>query len=435
MSDEYEDEIVSEDVVTPADGKDTHQKHAIRDLASRLYQGEAGIDVVGKRKIFYGVAAAIVLIFAITLWLRPFNLGIEFKGGNSFTVPASVGSLSDVRGAVEEYGGNVASAVRVDSLTGNGQASYQIKTSKLDPDTTVASIKGQEIQTKLATRYHIPASAISQEAVSGEWGASVTEQAVIGTLVFLVLVLIYLTAVFREWKMAAAALAALAQNLLLTATVYLLTGFEVTPSTVIGFLTIFGFALYDVVVVFDKVRENTRGIVGNPNRTYGEAANLAVNQTLMRSINTAIVALLPVGGLLVVGAGLLGAGTLKDLGLVLFVGMLAAVYSSIFFATPVLVDLKEAEPRFRAHKQRVLARRAGGGGEQRRAKPSTVRQTIPAGKKGTAAAAADTVPEDGALAGSAPRPGARPAARKRPGAAKPGGGKPGGARSGGGRKR
>jgi preprotein translocase subunit SecF len=240
--------------------------------------------------------------------------------------------------------------------------------------------------------------------------------------------------------MAAAALASLGQNLVLTATVYLLTGFEVTPSTVIGFLTIFGFALYDVVVVFDKVRENTRGIVGNPNRTYGEAANLAVNQTLMRSINTAIVALLPVGGLLVVGAGLLGAGTLKDLGLVLFVGMLAAVYSSIFFATPVLVDLKESEPRFKAHKQRVLARRAGGGGEQKRARPATVRQTVPVAKKAGAASKAaapvdaDTVVEDGALAGSAPRPGARPPARKRPGGTKPGGGKPGGARSGG-RKR
>jgi preprotein translocase subunit SecF len=433
MTDEQDDQIVSDDVVAPGS---TEKRHGIRDLASRLYQGDAGIDVVGKRKIFYGVAIAIVAIFLVTISVHRFNLGIEFKGGNSFTVPASVGTLSDVRASVEEYGGNVASAVRIDSLTGNGQASYQIKTAKLDPDTTAASVKGQQIQSKLAQKYGIPVNAISQEAVSGEWGSSVTTQAVIGTGVFLVLVLIYLTMVFREWKMAAAALAALFQNLLLTATVYLLTGFEVTPSTVIGFLTIFGFALYDVVVVFDKVRENTRGIIGNPNRTYGEAANLAVNQTLMRSINTAIVALLPVGGLLVVGAGLLGAGTLKDLGLVLFVGMLAAVYSSIFFATPVLVDLKESEPRFKAHKQRVLARRASGGGEQKRARPTTVRQTIPVAKKGTAAAAApaDTMVED-ALAGSAPRPGARPAARKRPGSAKPGGGKPGGARSGGGRKR
>src|SRR5690606_41105493 len=163
------------------------------------------------------------------------------------------------------------------------------------------------------------------------------------------------------------------QNLILTAAVYLLVGFEVTPSTVIGFLTILGFALYDVVVVFDKVRENTRGITGNANRTYGEAANLAVNQTLMRSINKSVVALLPVGGLLFIGAGLLGAGTLKDLGLVLFIGMLAAVYSSIFFATPVLIDLKEAEPKFRTHKQCVLQRRAGGVTERKAAGAGKVR--------------------------------------------------------------
>jgi len=255
---------------------------------------------------------------------------------------------------------------------------------------------------------------------------------------------IYLSLVFREWKMAAAAMIALLQNLVLTAAVYLLIGFEVTPSTVIGFLTILGFALYDVVVVFDKVRENTRGITGNPNRTYGEAANLAVNQTLMRSINTAIVALLPVGGLLFIGAGLLGAGTLKDLGLVLFVGMLAAVYSSIFLATPVLVDLKESEPRFKMHKQRVLQRRAAGTPE-RKAKVA-VRQgsgaTSPATKtgatKGAAAksgvsAATETVAahDDAALAGAAPRAGARPQQqpRKRPGGSKPGGSKPGGSRS------
>jgi preprotein translocase subunit SecF len=247
-------------------------------------------------------------------------------------------------------------------------------------------------------------------------------------LVFLVAVVIYLSLVFREWRMAVAALVALLQNLVLTAAVYLLLGFEVTPSTIIGFLTILGFALYDVVVVFDKVRENTRGITGNPNRTYGEAANLAVNQTLMRSINTAIVALLPVGGLLFIGAGLLGAGTLKDLGLVLFVGMLAAVYSSIFLATPVLVELKEQEPRFKLHRQRVLQRRAGGVTE-RRAK-ATVRQggvTTPA----LATGAVSEELEDAALAGAAPRVGARPQQpRKRPGAGgKPGGAKPGGTRS------
>ena len=177
------------------------------------------------------------------------------------------------------------------------------------------------------------------------------------SVVFLVLAVIYLVSGATEWRMAVAAICALLLDLMLTAGVYSLVGFEVTPSTVIGFLTILGFSLYDVVVVFDKVQENTRGITGSA-RTYSEAANLAVNQTLMRSINTAIVALLPVGGLLFIGAGLLGAGTLKDLGLVLFVGMLVAVYSSIILATPVLVALKEQEPRIKAHNARVLQRRA-----------------------------------------------------------------------------
>jgi preprotein translocase subunit SecF len=412
-----------------------HKQHRIRDLAGALYRGEAGLDVVGKRKIFYGIAAGILLIAIVTILVRPFNIGIEFRGGNSFTLPASVGTLEEVRGTVENTGADVASA---QVIGGTGGSSYQVKVGDLDPDPTVADKKAADIKTALAERFSIPQDQISEDSVSGSWGASITRQAIIGTVVFLVLVVGYLSLVFREWKMAVAALAALLQNLLLTATVYLLTGFEVTPSTVIGFLTILGFALYDVVVVFDKVRENTRGITGNPNRTYGEAANLAVNQTLMRSINTAIVALLPVGGLLFIGAGLLGAGTLKDLGLVLFIGMLAAVYSSIFFATPVLVDLKESEPKFKLHRQRVLQRRATGASGERRATKATSR---PGAKTGSTKAAAETEteavePAENVVTSTTPRPGARPAPRKRPGAgAKPGGGgKPGGARSGG-RKR
>jgi preprotein translocase subunit SecF len=425
------EQIGASDVVEPVDQPDVSQRSGgrsgIKDLASRLYQGSAGVDVVGKRKIFYGVAVAIVLIAIVTILVRPFNLGIEFKGGNSFTVPATAASLADVRDSIAGTGAEVASAQIVHS-PGSGQDSYLIKTAELDPDPAVASQKADDIKTMLSEKYKIPAQDISQSAVSGAWGKSVTTQALIGTLVFLVCVVIYLSVVFREWKMAVAALVALLQNLILTAAVYLLTGFEVTPSTIIGFLTILGFALYDVVVVFDKVRENTRGITGNPNRTYAEAANLAVNQTLMRSINTAIVALLPVGALLFIGAGLLGAGTLKDLGLVLFVGMLAAVYSSIFLATPVLVDLKEQEPRFKMHKQRVLQRRASGTTDRRT--KVAVRQGAP----GTPAAAlTDTVveSEDTALAGAAPRAGARPQQqRKRPtGGGRPGGSKPGGARS------
>jgi preprotein translocase subunit SecF len=218
----------------------------------------------------------------------------------------------------------------------------------------------------------------------------------LGLGVFLAIVVAYLVIRF-EWRMAVSAVASLLLDLTLTATVYTLVGFEVTPSTVIGFLTILGFALYDVVVVFDKVQENTKGILARNSVTYAEAANLAVNQTLMRSINTGLVALLPVGGLLFIGAGLLGAGTLKDLGLVLFIGMGAAVYSSIFFATPVLVFLKEHEPRIAAHMSRVLARRAS----------LAEKDLVETGRQSSLAGVGVA-----AMAGtSAPRPGQRPAGR------------------------
>jgi preprotein translocase subunit SecF len=409
------------------DGQEDHHSK-VKDLASRLYRGEAGIDVVGKRKYFYGVAAAILLIAIITALVRPFNLGIEFKGGETFTLPASVGALDDARSAIANQGAAVASAQTVGGAGSTN--SYLIKTAVLDPDPTIASKKATQIKQTVAKQFNIPESSISEEAVSGAWSSSVTRTAGIAALVFLVLVVIYLGFVFKEWRMPVAALAALLQNLVLTAAVYLLIGFEVTPSTVIGFLTILGFALYDVVVVFDKVRENTRGITGNPNRTYGEAANLAVNQTLMRSINTAVVALLPVGGLLFIGAGLLGAGTLKDLGLVLFVGMLAAVYSSIFFATPVLVDLKEREPRFKMHKQRVLQRRAAAVAAARKApKPAAAAAAAVAKDSGDTSTPALA----GTAAGTRSSGGARQQPRKRTSGGKPGG-KPRGARSGG-RKR
>ena len=394
------------------------RRHGLRDIANRLYRGEAGVDVIGKRKIWYAVAAGILLTALLSFAFRDANLGVEFRGGNTFEMPASVGTLEQASEAVTDAGAEVVHAQR---LRGTQQSSYKIQTEPL------AANEALEVKQKVATSLGIAPEQISDNAVSASWGKQITTKALQGIGLFLVVVVIYLTLVFREWRMSVAALASLAQNLVLTAAVYVLVGFEITPSTVIGFLTILGFALYDVVVVFDKVRENTQGITGNPNRTYGEAANLAVNQTLMRSINTAVVALLPVGGLLFIGAGLLGAGTLKDLGLVLFVGMLAAVYSSIFFATPVLVDLKEQEPRYKMHKQRVLTRRAAGVPERR-----TTTKTTPAkaasGKSAPRQAEADGEAEPAVLTGSSPRVGARPGAgggpRKRPG------GRPGGAKSG-----
>jgi preprotein translocase subunit SecF len=426
---------MSQSTLHPVAEEKRNTGSTLKDIAGRLYRGEAGLDVVGKRKPIYIVAGAIVAVAIMTFIWRPFNLGIEFEGGNEFSVPASVDSMAGVRASIEAEGGEVHTSQVLTSS--NGDQQYLIRTEDLDPDATVAATKAAEIKQALATKYKIPADDISENTVSGAWGAQVTKKALYGALAFLALVVIFIASVFREWRMAAAALAALLLNLVLTSTVYLLVGFEVTPSTIIGFLTILGFALYDVVVVFDRVRENTRGITGSTVRTYGEAANLALNQTLMRSINTSLVALLPVGGLLFIGAGLLGAGTLKDLSIVLFVGMMAAFFASIFFATPVLVDLKEQEPRFKMHKQRVLARRAAGGGAER-VPAKAARKTAAAakatgakatGSKATGAKAAqpkiqrevsDTEVPAETVAGAAPRPGSRPQARKRPGS-KPGG--------------
>lgn len=388
-------------------------------LANRLYRGEAGINIIGRRKVWFGVAATVLLVAILSFSFRGFTRGVEFKGGNEFQVPASVGTMAEAEDAVSRAlsgvkttTGEPAVVVIAQKLGGGGSTSYLIRTS---PITGADAIK---VKGALAANLGIDASKISDNLVSAAWGKQVTQQALIGLAVFLVLVIIYLIIRF-EWRMAAAAVSSLVLDLLLTAAVYSLVGFEVTPSTIIGFLTILGFALYDVVVVFDKVQENTRGILASRNQTYAEAANLAVNQTLMRSINTGLVALLPVGGLLFIGAGLLGAGTLKDLGLVLFFGMGAAVYSSIFFATPVLVTLKEFEPRHRLHTQRVLARRAGGGVEEPKAPKQAAKRPV--------AARAEDDAEAPALAGAAPRPGARPGAKQ---AGKRGGGKGGGPRGG-----
>lgn len=375
-------------------------------LATRLYRGEAGIDIVGRRKLWYSVAVALTLIAILSFGLRGFTFGIEFSGGNKFSVPASVGTLVQAEDQMAAtLGGNTADGHVVSAQqAGNAEGQrYEFRTTELTPE------EAENVKAQLATAFGIDASTINESRVSGSWGAQVSNRALLGLVIFVALVTLYLI-IRLEWRMAAAAVSSLLLNLLLTAGVYSLVGWEVTPSTVIGFLTILGFALYDVVVVFDKVQENTKGITGRTTQTYGEAANLAVNQTLMRSINTSVVALLPVGGLLFIGP-LLGADTLKDLGLVLFVGMALAVYSSLFFATPLLVTLKDREPRVANHNARVLSRRA-----------AIERGEIAAPKVGAG------VGSDPALATAAPRPGARPEAKRQAAKGRPGGNRPSGAK-------
>jgi preprotein translocase subunit SecF len=371
-------------------------------LATRLYQGEANINIIGRRKLWFTIAAVLVLISIGSFVFRGFSLGIEFAGGTSFSVPGKTVSgqtltQDQVRDAVEKAVQGVdpgAEVTAAQTLRGGGQETFTIRASAL------SAAAAEQAKTTLVADLGVKADDVSDDQVSAAWGGQVTRQAIIGLVIFLILVMAYLVIRF-EWRMAAAAVSSLLLDLILTAGVYSLVGFEVTPSTVIGFLTILGYSLYDVVVVFDKVQENTRGITAGSTRTYSEATNLAVNQTIMRSINTGLVALLPVGGLLFIGAGLLGAGTLKDLGLVLFVGMGFGVISSIMFAAPVLSALKDREPKIKAHTARVLARRAAARSGD--VAPRAERQRQPN------ATASDEAP---ALAASAPRPGSRPTAKR-----------------------
>ncbi|MEP6696156.1 MAG: protein translocase subunit SecF [Pseudonocardiales bacterium] len=401
-------------------------------VAGRLYRGETNFDLIGHRKRWYLASGGLLLVCVLSFIFTGFNFGIEFAGGNSYLVPETAGvTVASVRKAVEDKGFEVASAQQVGS---GANRRVQVRTAELKSDQV------QVVKEAIAKQTRIPASDVSVEAVSSSWGGDVTKKALTGLVVFLIAVCLYIGARF-EPKMAMAAIAALLHDVVVAAGIYSLVGFEVTPSTVVGFLTILGFSLYDTVVVFDKVAENTKGLLGGSRMTFSEAANLAVNQTFMRSINTSLIALLPVAGLLFVGAGLLGVGTLKDLALVLFVGLASGAYSSLFLATPVLVDLKEREPPYAALRQRVLSKRAGGPPTppRRPARPGQAPVERKPAKAATATAVLDREPDDAGLdaepAAVAPAPVKRPAPRSgtRPGG--PGARKRGGRPSGSKRKR
>jgi preprotein translocase subunit SecF len=317
-------------------------------LASRLYRGETTFPLIQRRKVFYLISAVFTLICLASMLFRGFNVGEEFKGGATFQWPAKGVSVADARSTIAGLG--VADpTVQTVGLSGGG-TDLKVTTGPLTQDKITQVIAGIQSKYKVDN--------VSESDVGASWGKQVTNKAVQGLVLFLIAVIIYISIRF-EPKMAIAAIIALIHDLILTAGIYSITHFVVTPATIIALLTVLGYSLYDTIVVFDKVEENTRGLAGRSTQTYSEAAELAVNQTFMRSINTSLIALLPVSGLLFVGAFLLGAGTLKDLALALFVGLASGAYSSLFLATPLLADLKEREPQYKALSQRVLARRSG----------------------------------------------------------------------------
>jgi preprotein translocase subunit SecF len=325
-------------------------------LASRLYHGETSYDIVGRRRLWFTISGVLVLISLVSLVVPGLNFGIDFKGGAVFRVqPTHAVTEAQVRGAV----GPVAEVVQV---TEDNPVQVIVQT-EVVPQPEVARIR-----TELAKVAGVQVNAVSTSTVGSKWGSTVSRKAVIALLAFLVAVTLYVS-LRMEFKMAVAALVALLHDLIITAGIYALARFEVTPATVIALLTILGYSLYDTVVVFDKVRENTGSLTAMSRTTYSQATNLAVNQTMMRSLNTSLASLLPILGLLLVGSYLLGAETLKDLALALFVGVAAGAYSSIFIAPPLVAMWKEKEPRYAQLRARVERLAAQGPAAERPERP------------------------------------------------------------------
>ncbi|RZD59539.1 protein translocase subunit SecF [Streptomyces albidoflavus] len=319
-------------------------------LGAKLYRGEVGYDFVGKRKFWYAVSILITITAIAGLAVRGLSMGIEFQGGAVFTTPKTSVSAPQAETIAEDAAGHDALVQEL----GNGGLRIQI--SNVDTE------KSDEIRDTLSRELDVAADDINADLVGPSWGSQIANKAWTGLGVFMILVVIYLAIAF-EWRMALAALIALIHDITITVGVYALVGFEVTVGTVIGLLTILGYSLYDTVVVFDSLKESSKDATKQTRWTYSEIANRSINATLVRSINTTAVALLPVGALLFIGGGFLGAGMLNDISLSLFVGLAAGAYSSIFIATPLVADFKETEPQMKALKRRVLAKRAQGGDE------------------------------------------------------------------------
>jgi preprotein translocase subunit SecF len=363
-----------------------------RSIWYRLYHGETAFDFVGKTKRWLLISGIIIAIGAVSLGVRGLNFGIDFRGGTAWEVPTPNPSVNAARDALRPLGlqeakiqvlGSNILRVQADPQAGNATQQQEKKTAVTDA---------------LAKALKVDAGQISVNEVGPSWGSEITGKAIRALVAFLIVITIYISWRF-EPKMAMAALAALFHDILITVGVYSLSGFEVTPATVVAFLTILGYSLYDTIVVFDKVEENTRGLAATGRMTYGDVVNLSMNQVLMRSLNTSLVAIMPIFSILFVGAFLLGATTLQDFGLALMIGLLTGAYSSIYIASPLLAVLKEREPRYASIRQRLETRPGAVAG------PLTPAAAAAAAGGGTLGGEPrDQVPRPATRTGAAPRP-------------------------------
>lgn len=321
---------------------------SMNELGNDLYTGKTSFPFVGKRRTWFIIAAILVIAAALVPLFRPIQFSIEFTGGSQFTVNNV--ATPDQAVATEAVQSVIPGATT--KVTTIGTDAVRIQTDQITEPEKSAAVK-----TALAQAFDVNEDSVSSSFIGPSWGEDVTRQSLWGLAIFLALTFIILAIYFRTWKMSIAAIIGLVDVLVITVGVYALFGFEISPAAVIGFLTILSYSLYDTTVVFDKIRENTREDGEGSGRTFGESVNLAVNQTLIRSINTTVVAALPTGAILFIGALWLGAQTLTDISLSIFVGTIVAAYSTLFVAAPLYSLLRENEPALKARDARVLAAR------------------------------------------------------------------------------
>ncbi len=321
-----------------------------------LYTGARSFNFVGRRKIWYAIAAVMILASIVGPAIRGgFVFGIEFRGGSEFQISEIVSDSTSVerQDLASDTVVGVVSGVSP-HVTTVGDDGVRVQTDQLDADTS------DEVRAALADAFNVELGSVTASFIGPSWGADITSAAIRALIIFVILAAIVMALYFRTWKMSVAAIIALVHDIVITAGVYGILGFEITPSAVIGFLTILGYSLYDTVVVFDKIRENTSEDGSESSRTFAESVNLAVNQTLVRSINTGVVAALPVAAILFIGAAVLGAGTLRDIALSLLVGILIGTYSTIFIAAPLYSQLRENEPALQKRSTKVASARTAG---------------------------------------------------------------------------
>ena len=323
-------------------------------ILMRLYRGETSFDFIGRRKVWFAASALVILLGVVSLSTRGLNLGIDFKGGQSWLVNSPTLTVAQATAAAESAGVTQPTVVQLTNQINHSkqiQVTVDLNSKSVEERTTIEN----NVQDALAKAAHTTPDNVNFNDVGPTWGSQVTDAAIKALIIFFIAVTIYISARF-EFKMAMAAIVAVIHDILVTVGIYSLAGFQVTPDTVIAVLTVLGYSLYDTVVVFDRIRDNAKGLGASGRITYSEMVNLSMNQTLARSINTSLVAIIPVLSVLVVGSFLLGATSLQDFGLALVIGLTSGAYSSIFIASPLLAWMKEREPRYITIRQRLETR-------------------------------------------------------------------------------